>query len=489
MWRVWNWGYHSIQQTNKKYVHGKVTLIYRYLNLLLYLTNKQLIMIKNHQRRRKNKRDRIPVEITMHAANNKKASASSINKKQIIHNKLRCAVKHFGEKNASCFQKASIPIVEYSADNADLDLLKSDDLKEMIANPIYRTTIIARQNKKEKYEDELVLKNSSRNPAICSSSYLLSNDSKPVVAHIRNCISERALQGQDFLELLHRTMNPCKPRVSVATRTCNHIFASKILSQHLFSNISNKGDTCGAAGLPQVSKIMKGLKNKKAQKTLGFSNETVTVNKVKITGKSAKVEWTNAKGEGKEGMQIGNDFSRFTYESKKTLDLLTVIEREWKKAKVLPVWERSVSYKISEYLKELYHVVQEYFPKWFEMMNSSSHHGAFDFQTFCNQYLHMTTNIINNNSLMHCHQDTKPVHGFPAVLTCNHSDEGKGRDSMIGGELVIVKLGFILDYRRGDVVILDGQYHHAVLPLTNDSASRFSVVLYNNGEKVEKNGA
>ena len=55
----------------------------------------------------------------MHAANNKKASASSINKKQMINNKLRCAVKHFGEKNVSCFQKASIPIVEYSADNAD----------------------------------------------------------------------------------------------------------------------------------------------------------------------------------------------------------------------------------------------------------------------------------------------------------------------------------------------------------------------------------
>ena len=58
----------------------------------------------------------------------------------------------------------------------DLDLLNSDNLKEMTANPIYRTTIIASQNKKEKYEDELVLKNSSRNQAISSSSYLKTSE-------------------------------------------------------------------------------------------------------------------------------------------------------------------------------------------------------------------------------------------------------------------------------------------------------------------------
>jgi hypothetical protein len=126
-----------------------------------------------------------------------------------------------------------------------------------------------------------------------------------------------------------------------------------ILSQHLFSNISNKGDTCGAAGLPQASKKTEGLKNEEAQKTLGFSNETVTMNKVKITGRRAKVSWTNAKGENKEGMQISNDFSRVK-KSKKTLDLLAVIEREWKKAKVLPAWGFSVSFKISEDLKESY---------------------------------------------------------------------------------------------------------------------------------------
>jgi hypothetical protein len=80
----------------------------------------------------------------------------------------------------------------------------------MTANPIYRTTIIARQNKKEKYEDELLLQNSFRNPAISSSSYLLSKDSKPVVAHIHNCISEKALQGQDFLELLCRRISSLK---------------------------------------------------------------------------------------------------------------------------------------------------------------------------------------------------------------------------------------------------------------------------------------
>ena len=82
--------------------------------------------------------------------------------------------------------------------------------------------------------------------------------------------------------------------------------------------------------------------------------------------------------------------------------------------------------------------------------------------------------MVKQSDKIAMHRDTQSE--FACALVNNTKDHN------CGGELFLAEAGFTCNYICGDIVILDGNSLHGVLP-TKTKKTRFSMVLYNNGEK------
>ena len=135
---------------------------------------------------------------------------------------------------------------------------------------------------------------------------------------------------------------------------------------------------------------------------------------------------------------------------------MTSIEKLWHNTTNLPQFQETQD-SINTYIEEMKAIIIKYMP----MFNHT-----LDPQMFLRQGLNLCVNGVTasgtGQSRIACHQDSYSK--YPSIMTCNKEKGTTSSD--IGGELIIASIGFVCDYGKNDVLMLDGNQMHGVLPLT-----------------------
>lgn len=272
--------------------------------------------------------------------------------------------------------------------------------------------------------------------------------------HFRDALPEAALEGVDYMQLLHEKLE----RKEV------------------------KGMTCGAEG--NISPMNLGrdvVENEKAMVLLGLLKRKKGA-KMKITvhGKSCRISverekpvWDEKKKEfiTELNFQVGNSMNRHIYGN------MDKIKKTSEKVSSIPKWVSTITdsffqkaddnagAKMKSLNKTLVDAIEA-------CSSLFSHKPGENFQdgdeTIACNYM------VKQSDKIAMHRDTPSR--FACALVNNTEDHASG------GELFLAEAAFTCNYVRGDIVILDGGRLHGVLPTQIDK-TRFSMVIYNNGEK------
>lgn len=276
--------------------------------------------------------------------------------------------------------------------------------------------------------------------------------------HFREALPEAALAGIDFMQTLHTKLD-----------------LKTVL-----------GMTCGAEG--NVSPMNLGrdvVENQKAIKALGLTKaKKGAKKKITVHGKSCRISvereepvWDEDKEEWitELNFQVGNSMNRHIYGN------VDKIGRTCNNVDSIPKWSHTImdsffqksddnaEAKMKSLNKTLVNAIEA-------SSSLFSHKPGKNFQDgnesiACNF-------MVKQSDQIAMHRDTPSKHACALV---NNTEDHKS-----GGELFLAEAAFTCNYVRGDVVILDGGRLHGVLP-TQTNKTRFSMVLYNNGEKKSSN--
>ena len=284
--------------------------------------------------------------------------------------------------------------------------------------------------------------------------------------HFRDVLSHQAKEGLHFMETLHSTVD---------RQEC-------------------KGNTCGAEGNISLLNLAKEvLQNKKCLGKLGLNKRDPDASfRLVVSGRSMRVyvpmmekhHYINDKGEKVTELdfQIGNLMNRNIFGSVKQIQNLA--KKTSKENKDFPKWENTVtSYlsrntecrdnagsKVKALNKAMVNFIEACRPHFPQKTANPE-------QKFEDGHQAIACNLMRKrNDKIAMHKDTPSK--FPCALVNNSKDHENG------GELFLAEAGFTANYIDGDIIILDGESLHGVYPI-QEGKTRFSMVVYNNGEKKE----
>ena len=209
----------------------------------------------------------------------------------------------------------------------------------------------------------------------------------------------------------------------------------------------------GANGHIDADQIKHGLRKPEVQKSLGIATAR-SLEELQISGSSGKLFYHNQSNV-KKVFQIANPIDRSIQQLPDGW-AITSIEKLWHNTANLQQWQEAED-SMTAYIEEMKCIILKYMPLF---------NNTLDPQMFLRQGLNLCVNGVTvsgtGQSRIACHQDSYSE--YPSVMTCNKQKGSTPGD--VGGELIIASMGFVCDYGENDVVMLNGDEMHGVLPLT-----------------------
>lgn len=286
--------------------------------------------------------------------------------------------------------------------------------------------------------------------------FVFTKDRLEVVC-LHNILSEKAKKGQSYFFELHK-LSPLiiKPQ-------------------------------CKFGGYPEEDKIRRGLNDVGARKHHGTLDSDFY--DIGVTGRGTKGNYRNKAGKTKNKngdlllRSIDNPVSRSEYgDASKmgtsTKNAIRAFELEWEKKKdLLGTSYKEIEDAVEAFYSEMKCISQEYLPLFVGVKGDPSHFN----ETYWDENLRITTNLLNLQNQSAGHFDTKPEQdGFFTMLSmqCDKILEDEG-------ELAFPEMGIRILYNIGDIILMRPDLYHGVLSMKSNS-DRFSMAIYNNFSTFNK---